>query len=219
MRPEDVKWFHSFELDDGETIAGIKSHAQLMGEADTIFAFPLEGKAVLDVGAWDGFFSYEAEKRGAASVLATDHFCWSGPGWGTKAGFDYIGKKTRSKVKSQDVDVFALDPAKLGTYDMSLFLGVLYHLPDPFGGLRAVAAMTKEVMVVETVTALNSFPEPVMRYFLGDELNGDGTNYWAPNQKCLENMLRECGFTRFQFTPEKHHPSEQYSRSIVHAWR
>ena len=42
---------------------------------------------MLDIGAWDGFFSFEAERRGASRVLATDHFCWSGEGWGTKAGF------------------------------------------------------------------------------------------------------------------------------------
>ena len=37
---------------------------------------------MLDVGAWDGFFSFEAERRGAERVLAVDGPAWSEPAWG-----------------------------------------------------------------------------------------------------------------------------------------
>src|SRR6185437_10792367 len=95
-----ITWFHSFTLPDGEAMAGQKPADVLRQEADVIFRHPVAGKSVLDIGAWDGFFSFEAEKRGAARVLATDHFCWSGPGWGTKAGFDYVHGKLGSKVET-----------------------------------------------------------------------------------------------------------------------
>ncbi len=61
----------------------------------------------------------------AQRAHATDHFCWSGPGWGTKAGFDFVHRHLQSKVETTDVDVFDLGPARLGTYDLVLFLGVL----------------------------------------------------------------------------------------------
>ena len=48
----------------------------------------LDGRTVLDVGAWDGFYSFEMERRGAAKVLATDHFCWGGNGWASQDGFN-----------------------------------------------------------------------------------------------------------------------------------
>jgi tRNA (mo5U34)-methyltransferase len=38
----------------------------------------LSGKTVLDVGAWDGFFSFEFERRCAKRVLAID--AWGGRG-------------------------------------------------------------------------------------------------------------------------------------------
>ena len=42
----------------------------------------LSGITVLDIGAWDGFFSFEAERRGAKRVLATDLPAWVvRPGW------------------------------------------------------------------------------------------------------------------------------------------
>ncbi len=218
MRSDQITWFHSFNFPDGEKVEGIKAIGQLQNEADIIFSIPLSGMTVLDIGSWDGYFAFEAERRGASEVHATDHFCWSGPGWGTKDGFNYAHKKFNSKIASTDVSVPDLSPAKLGQFDITLFLGVLYHLTDPFGGLKAAADMTKKVLIVETVTALNDFPEPVMRYFLGPELGGDYSNYWAPNHLCLENMLREIGFSRFSFNPDPA-PPEKYIRTIVHAWR
>ena len=37
----------------------------------------MEGKTVLDIGAWDGYFSFEAERRGASRVVALDHYVWA----------------------------------------------------------------------------------------------------------------------------------------------
>ncbi|MBI3117610.1 MAG: methyltransferase type 11, partial [Candidatus Hydrogenedentes bacterium] len=73
---ENIRWFHSMDLGSGQVTRGLKPREVLGMEAEIIFRYPLAGKTVLDVGAWDGFFSFEAERRGAARVLATDHFCW-----------------------------------------------------------------------------------------------------------------------------------------------
>ena len=35
---------------------------------------------------------------------------------------------------------------------------------------------------------------PMMRFFPGTELNDDQSNWWAPNRRCLEDMLRSTGF-------------------------
>lgn len=105
LPPLPQRWFHSFEFPDGEQVEGIKPLASLREEADQIFSQPLAGRRVLDIGAWDGFFSFEAERRGAAEVLATDHFCWSGQGWGDKSGFDHAHARFGSQVRSLDLDV------------------------------------------------------------------------------------------------------------------
>ncbi len=65
-----IKWFHTIELAPGlRTTGRDPTHERL-----DILRIPpsLEGKTVLDVGAWDGFFSFEAERRGAARVVAAD---------------------------------------------------------------------------------------------------------------------------------------------------
>jgi tRNA (mo5U34)-methyltransferase len=215
---QDVTWFHSIDLGNGQITNGFKPHWLLAAEADTYFRTNIvKDKTVLDIGAWDGFMSFEAERRGAKRVLATDHFCWSGPGWGTKAGFNFVHDTLGSKVESVDVDVFDLDPASLGTFDVVLFPGVLYHLTDPYGGLAKAASMTHDLLIVETATAMNHVQEPVMRYYLGSELSGDPTNFWAPNELCLRNMLKELGFTRIQTTIQR--LAEPTERLIAHAWK
>lgn len=192
-----IKWFHSLTL-NGEVMPGDRPADILEREAAAVFAHPLVGKSVLDIGAWDGYFSFEAERRGAARVLSTDHFCWSGPGWGTKRGYDFAHEALGSKCESLDVDVFDLDPKVHGTFDVVLFMGVLYHLTDPYGGLRKAAAMTDDLLIVETVTAQNQNNEAVLQYYENDSLDGDKSNYFAPNTKALAGMLREIGFSRVE---------------------
>jgi tRNA (mo5U34)-methyltransferase len=209
----DITWFHSFELGD-EAINGLGSYDALKTRADRLFEGVVQDRTVLDVGAWDGFFSFAAEQQGAARVLATDHFCWSGQGWGNKAGFDYVHAKTSSRVESLDIDVFDLSPQTVGRFDVVLFLGVLYHLRDPFGGLERVASVCDEVLMIETAGAMFDCPEPVMRFHLGSELNNDATNFWSPNPSCLENMLRELGFKRIEFLESADGPNRILARAF-----
>jgi len=67
-------WWHSFELPGGRVIEGVADLASLKHRLAQ-FPIPddLTGKRVLDIGAWDGWFSFEMERRGAA-VIAVD--CW-----------------------------------------------------------------------------------------------------------------------------------------------
>lgn len=213
MNFDHVSWFHSFDLRDGTILKGLGSLSDLSDRAEAIFDGHVSEKSVLDIGAWDGFFSFEAERLGAKRVLATDHFCWSGPGWGTKAGFDLMHQHYNSKVESLDIDLPDLSPATLGTFDIVLFLGVLYHLKDPFGGLEKAAMMCGEQLIVETAGAMLHLDEPVMRYYLGDELNGDRTNFWAPNRACLKNMLHELGFPKVDFLKQTDGPERLLARA------
>lgn len=212
------RWFHSIDIGEGYVTEGDKPNFILRGMADVAFHRGVAGKTVLDIGAWDGFYSFEAERRGAARVVAADHFSWSGPGWGTKKGFDYAHARLGSRVESIDIDLPDLDPSVLGTFDIVLFLGVLYHLQDPYAGLKRAAAMADDLLIVETATACNIFPAPVMRFYLGKELNNDPTNFWAPNVRCLRRLLEDLGFGRVVIVPNKfRHP--KVSRHFAFASR
>jgi tRNA (mo5U34)-methyltransferase len=194
-RASRVQWYHRIELPGGVVTSGV---------SDTIRGLPrlqlpdsLAGKTVLDVGAWDGFYSFEAARRGAARVLATDSWAWNGSGWGTKEGFllarTALGLEQR--VEDQLIDVMELSPERLGaTFDVVLFLGVLYHLTDPLNALRRVASVCRELLVLETETALNWVPYPAARLYPTDELGADPTNWFAFNARSLRGLLGAVGF-------------------------
>jgi tRNA (mo5U34)-methyltransferase len=180
---------------------------------------------VLDVGAWDGWFSFEAERRGAARVLATDSWCWGGPGRGTQAGFLLARDALDSQVEALEIDVFDLSPEHPGVFDVVLFLGVLYHLRDPERALAQVASVTSEVLVVETAVDLIDRREPAMAFYPGDELEGDSTNWWAPNPSALCEMLRAAGFEDLTLSWGPRSLAGRIRRSLVRhrclpdAWR
>lgn len=222
IRPvTEINWFHSLRLDDETVTPGQKSFEVLQKEADLIFRHTPWGKSVLDVGAWDGFFSFEAERRGAARVLATDHFCWSGEGWGTKDGFDTAHAKLRSRVESLDIDAMDITPEAVGEFDMVLFLGVLYHLRHPFLGLERMAAVTRDVLVVETLLDLCNLTQPAGAFYPGTEKLKDPTNWWGLNPPAIVGMLRVLGFPRVEFElhPLSHPSNVDSMRGIFHAFR
>ena len=193
-RISQIRWYHTIDLGDGIITSGLNKTPEFMPRIG--LPVELRGKTVLDVGAWDGAYSFEAERRGASRVLATDHHCWSGRGWGTKAGFDLAREALGSRVESLDIDVFDLSAASVGAFDIVLFLGVLYHLQDPLNALRRMAAITRELLILETVVDLFYVRRPAIAIYPGDELSGDPTNWCGPNPAAVVALLRCAGFER-----------------------
>ena len=188
----EIQWFHTMDLGHGVVTDGIYDPGRTLprlGLPDR-----LDGQRVLDVGAWDGFYSFEAERRGA-HVLATDDFSWGGGGWGTKAGFELAHAALGSRVESLRIDPLDLDPARVGgAWDLVLFLGVLYHLREPIAVLERVRSVCSGLLVLETEVAMLMNQRPAAEFFPGTELNQDPTNWWSPNVAATVGMLRVAGF-------------------------
>jgi tRNA (mo5U34)-methyltransferase len=152
---------------------------------------------VLDIGAYDGFYSFEVERRGAMRVVAVDHWAWNWPGSDARGNFDLAYEVLGSGVEIRDIPVEEISAETLGsTFDVVLFLGVLYHAPDPLGYLRRVRAVTADVAIIETVVDLLDVPIPAVAYYQGDSMNGDASNHFGPNPRAVEAMLRDVGFSR-----------------------
>jgi tRNA (mo5U34)-methyltransferase len=191
-----ISWFHSIPLGHGIVTPGVDRSAERL--ATMKLPEDLRGKTVLDVGAWDGFFSFEAERRGASRVLATDSYCWSGEGWGSKAGFDLARTALGSQVEDKEIDVLELSSEAVGPFDIVLLLGVLYHMRHPLLALERVASVTRERLILDTHVDLLWRTRPAMAFYPEDELAGDSTNWWAPNPAAVDAMLREVGFERIE---------------------
>jgi tRNA (mo5U34)-methyltransferase len=187
-----VRWWHTMDLGHGVRTPGLDDTPaklpRLRLPAD------LRGQTVLDVGAWDGFYSFEAERRGAGRVLATDSFCWGGGGWGSKAGFELARRSLGSRVEDRTLDVLDLDAATTGTFDLVLFLGVLYHMRHPLLALEKVFAVTHHQLILETHVDLCRLPCPALAFYPQAEFGADDTNWWGPNPAAVLAMLKAVGF-------------------------
>lgn len=190
-----VNWFHSIELAPGFVTPG---RADTSAQIPRLHLPELTGKTVLDVGAWDGFFSFEAERRGASRVVALDTFSWQARGEGTgKAGFELARRVIGSKVEDIEVEVMDISPETVGgTFDVVLFLGVLYHLRHPFLALEKLRSVTSELLILETHVDLVGGRRPAMAFYPGTELEDDWTNWWGPNPAAVTGMLGQSGFSK-----------------------
>jgi len=174
------QWWHSIDLGDGVVTDGHKTSKHLAGELDALRLPSLVGKTVLDIGAWDGFYSFEAERRGASRVVALDHFVWRvdfdrmneyalrcvaagealppfeevdeiwQDGLPGRAGFDVAHELLESKVEPLVADFMSADLDQVGTFDVVFFLGVLYHMRHPLLALERLRTVTRELAVIET---------------------------------------------------------------------
>jgi tRNA (mo5U34)-methyltransferase len=191
-----VNWYHSIPLGDGVVTPGVDDTSSRLPKIH--MPDDLSGKTVLDVGAWDGFFSFEAERRGASRVLATDSFSWTGEGWGTKDGFELARRALGSRVDDRELDVLDLSPETVGVFDVVFFLGVLYHMKHPLLALERVFSVTRELLIMSTFVDATWTRRPAAAFYPRAEANSDPTNWWGPNPGAVVAMLETAGFTRVE---------------------
>ena len=195
-----ISWFHRIDLGQGIVTPGLDNTP----DKEAQLKLPsLRGKTVLDIGAWDGYFSFAAERLGASRVLATDSFVWSGATWASKAGFDLAHEALGSKVEEKQIDVMDLSPDAVGTFDVVFFLGVLYHLRHPLLALERVASVTGELLVLETVVDMTFTRRPAAAFYPTDELEGDESNWWGPNAPAVVGMLKAVGFSQVDIVNQR----------------
>ena len=203
-------WYHKIELPGGIVTPG---WAPLNAPAYPV-PDDLTGKRVLDVGAWDGFWTFEALKRGAREVVAIDDFS------------DYLGKLSKSDrrawetfdlcrealghdetlCKRHEMSVYDVTEERLGRFDIVFFFGTLYHLRYPLLALDRLAAVCDSEIYVESAVLDHYSPyrggfgkgyrdgHVVMEFYPGAQYGGNETNWWVPTVHCLAGMVMAAGF-------------------------
>jgi tRNA (mo5U34)-methyltransferase len=206
-RVRQIKWCHPIDLGGGLVTRPEWHVRQRFARRVRFLDLPddLTGQSVLDIGAWDGFFSFECERRGAARVLAIDTYAWDVHG---KDGFLLAHSALNSKVESMRLAAEDLDPQVIGQFDLVLFLGVLYHLRSPIGVLDRLRRVTRGTLVCEThalVPALHA-RYPLISFFPGDgHESGSRYEFTAiPTIECMRQMLAAAGFRQVDV---RHRPS------------
>lgn len=160
----------------------------------------LTSKTVLDVDAYDGYFSFAAERLGASRVLAveTQH-------WRKEAGrddFAYVKAAVASNVKRVELDVLSISRETIGEFDVVLFLGILNLMRHPLLALERMASVTKELLVVETLVDMTLVPSPAKTLRPRNWLH-NGSGSCGANRASLAGMLQSVGFSNIRTYPLK----------------
>ncbi|MEX1108565.1 MAG: DUF1698 domain-containing protein [Dongiaceae bacterium] len=202
-------WYHKIALPGGVVTPG---WAPIDPDKYGVPA-DLTGKRVLDIGAWDGYWTFEALKRGARQVVAIDDFSdllgKSGPkerhAWQT---FDLCRAAlgwSEDRCTRMEMTIYDLSEEKLGRFDVVFFFGTLYHLRHPLLALDLISAVTDEMICVESAI-LNDFSaygkgllhgygdQMVMEFYPRSEYGQNDSNWWVPTLKLLAHMIGCAGF-------------------------
>ncbi len=180
-------WHHKFKIMEGVVTPGSYDPGFLLN----LLELPpdMRGIRALDIGPSDGFFSMHMALRGA-EVTSVDYRAK------TSHGFATMEAITGLKFDYRQANVYELTRADLGGFDIVLFLGVLYHLPDMMRALDIVDHLCDGRLLLETAFEPSLFPgTAVARYYESATLGNDRTNFWVPNRECILAMLRDCSFT------------------------
>lgn len=199
------QFWHRIKLPDGTYTPGICNHGPDGGDWPTTrFGLPedLTGKSVLDIGCWDGFFSFECEKRGAKFVTASDYN--NDPG---RENFLNIKKILNSKIEYTYLNIEDKYPYQImigpGTFDLVMCFGVLYHLKSPLVAMENLFKILSSDGVLLLETAISNKNEvPLLEYKPGFE--NDPTNYFYPNHLWINKSALQIGFSSIKLLYEKH---------------
>ena len=219
---DSLFWWHPFTFPNGVKARGRKGGGDgeqceviVHAEEQVVFKYPVQGKTVLDIGAWNGYFSVEAVRRGATRVVALDKPTWEHPDYQGFKTFELVRRYLAPQIEAVSRDVMDLRFEPVGEFDCVLFLGILYHLKHPLYVLETLFDLTLEHLVVETAIDLIDYPRPGMVYYPRTELAGDPSNWWGPNVQCVVEMLQTVGFSRVEHVA---HPL-YHGRAFFHAFK
>ena len=230
-------WFYRFEFGGGlETTPAIPASVvdifdtrlRMVNSAiDAHFGDRLPGIECLDIGCHEGFYSLAMAKRGVGKVCGVD------------AREENLNR-ARFVARAMGLDGISYSQGRVETlaaelgrsYDLTLFLGVLYHVEDPMRCLRQVAAVTGELCVLETqvVDEVEGFAEWGSRewtrpyqgilavidetgeFDAGNRETGVSPMATCPSPKALLFMLKQAGFRRAEILVPPADAYEQHAR-------
>jgi tRNA (mo5U34)-methyltransferase len=228
---ERYPWYHTLHLGDGVVTKGMFDHGPVLDR----YPIPadLTGMRCLDVATMDGYWAFEMERRGAASVTALDLEDPNALDWPaslrpdhdrsldeTKAERFALAKAALgSNVERLLLSAYDLSPA-LGTFDFVFCGDLLLHLKDPITPVENIRSVCTGSAVIANV---------ISRYRLYEkrpiaELDGiDTFTWWTTNLAGLVRIVRAAGFDRVEASEPFELPYSSGGdwrglRGVVHAY-
>ncbi|HRG15929.1 MAG TPA: hypothetical protein PLB00_08025 [Pseudomonadota bacterium] len=171
-----------------------------------------EGTAV-DIGAADGDVAFFMESLGVPMHVVD----YPPTNYNSCRGVRAMRDALSSKVDILETDLDDQFRLPQSRYEFAFFLGILYHLKNPFFVLEALAKSARHA-VISTRIASHNLPSgrksgdgglnagrvelasvPAAYLVAPDECNNDATNYWIFSEAGLKRILHRTGWDVLDF--------------------
>jgi tRNA (mo5U34)-methyltransferase len=203
-------WFHRIDLGAGiftktESVMGepIDHPRETWEVIQQCLPADLTGKTLLDVGCNGGFCCVEAKRRGARRVLGVD-----GQRQHVRQAL-FVRKVLGLDLEFRRFSVYDLEPATVGVFDITLALGLVYHLKHLVRALERLYDVTGELLIIETaiippeqtpasfVQSLGEIRQTLHPIFCAEnppEAKEQVYNWFLPSPDALRALLTNTGF-------------------------
>jgi tRNA (mo5U34)-methyltransferase len=161
-----------------------------------------EGGVIADVGAADGDLAFFLEQELGLRASIIDH---APTNFNSLRGARLLKERLSSAVEIHDIDLDQFHRLPQERYGLVFFLGILYHLKNPYYALEAFARCTRHLLLSTRVarftpdkrTALREVP---VAYLLHEtEANNDPTNFWIFSEAGLRRLFQRTGWEVLEF--------------------
>ena len=230
-------WFYPFDFGNGlqapskipaEVSAIFETRLEMVHRAvDAHFGARLPQITCLDVGCHEGFYSMAMARKGAGRVVGMD----VRESNLRKARFVAEALEL-SQISFRKCNLEQLRAEDIGQFDLTLFLGVLYHLENPVLCLRNLAGVTRELCIVETQVidevegttewGAREWTRPYQgalavidesdEFFADNEETGSTPLALCPSPNALLFLLQQAGFREVEIIPPPPGAYEQHAR-------
>ena len=230
----DREWYHTLELGPGVVTPGWFDTRGVVNRLP--MPSSLESMRCLDIGTFDGFWSFEMERRGAAEVIGIDILdprAWDWPVNSPEEviaalerrkeggrGFEIAKQALQSSAVRREASIYDLNRDDFGQFDFIYLGSLLMHLRDPVRALERVRDVCRgQLLVVDNINLPLSLLMP--RRPLA-ALDGMGRPWWwKVNLAGLVRLITVAGFRtvgdprRIYMPPGPGHPRPRLNRALL----
>jgi tRNA (mo5U34)-methyltransferase len=195
-------WHYQFDLKGNLTPIFKKSHVKRHAQRKKHFFDPLvgffgsslEGKRILDLGCYAGFWSLCAAQAGCDYVLGID---------GRKMHVDQANFVFEAKEVERDRydfvlgDLFETEFRQFGTFDVVLCLGLMYHVSKHVELMEKISEVNNDVLVIDTTLSVadGSFLELRREDTKGFRMAVDRELVMHPTKQAVCDLVEEFGYS------------------------
>jgi 2-polyprenyl-3-methyl-5-hydroxy-6-metoxy-1,4-benzoquinol methylase len=160
----------------------------------------LSSKTVLEIGCNAGFWCIQARRAGARSVLGLE----ADPKNVEQANL-ILNLSGMDGIEYRAMNAYDVSREAIGEFDVTFFLGLLYHIDKPIEALERMYEVTKSLAVIDTTVARSDVRAEVPILKLQEDAVGDQyfSNRLAlvPSKSAVPLMLKHAGFREVFWVP------------------